>query len=254
MNYNELLHYPEGIAKIKLGVKGMHVNQPKWRCFNQGDSILLKEESNSLGNFYNIYINTEVIGKDIFSPTIKQQIAHIILTLIHSEYLFISEIQSMNIPSQLEWLGKNLHRIVILSGLDFFFDYKPSDINIYTTKNTSNKRSMWFVYDKRKKDKKDSIFDNAIKGLDFSKRIEFRLNRNNCEFLNLENLDYWYNNVLNRYQDLITRSWAKHKNRIAEVKITPYHLFFNNVISRSYYPTPNRQSLLRTDEESNYVL
>lgn len=253
-NYQEI---PEGIDSIVLSVNWLYVNASKWHSFDNENSISLRRRFGYGNNNYaSISIQNEALRKDAFAPTIKQQIIDLLLNLFHYGCLYIPVIENLPINVQRQWIEMNIHQLVKLTGLDFFFDYKVNDIKIMpglyetTTYSQDHKqsRSLWIAYDRKRRLKalKRTKY-KTIDDLEYPKRVETRFTRHTCNYMNIDNLDYQYFKILENHLYLIARSWRKYSNTVALVKQTSYHPLFNYIQFLAVSPVPSAHNLLRTD-------
>jgi len=113
-----------------------------------------------------------------------------------------------------------------ITNLEFYFDFKKEYVQVQkyvmkqetakvenaffrysTTQTTTNTyysakmkgKSHICIYDKEEKDKYDKISREAIQAHPYKTRIEFRLNVNNCNYMNIFNLEGTYNEIFDKY-------------------------------------------------------
>ena len=85
----------------------------------------------------------------------------------------------------------------------------PTDTYYTDDYNLGKRKSTCIIYDKAEKNKHDRK-SKEEQNTPYKTRIEFRLCRNNCEYLNLDNLDGTNDEVIKRYTPLLGTKYKKH--------------------------------------------
>lgn len=256
MFYDANLNYPEGIDTIRLLVKNDYINYRRWNWSDHRNTISLKKsifrgDGQRQGKyFFYICIQSEAFSKGYYSLTLKDQICKIIIDLYYDSRLKIDELIQIDPDYHFFWMQHNINNILILTGLDFFFDFRREDIkliaqptsysSLYSPDHRKRKKSLWTVYDRKKRlESVNQINWGTIQTMLYQMRIEIRLSRNSCQFLNIDNLDVQYAEVMCQYIFFIAFRWRKYGNKLVQVNLTEYHWFFNLIILMAEKTIPN---------------
>ncbi|GAB1482882.1 hypothetical protein MASR2M78_16980 [Treponema sp.] len=202
----------EGIDKIKIVLNPLFINPNK-------RNIKHIDPHNRLTLHRAGWFTALAIHAEYFNMVIdyKMNIALAIYDLIKNEIISFPD----NMYT-LSFIYKNLDWFVLfVQELEFFFDFRPEDIVIdedelnpnidgegkqlikyrstfYSNDYRSGKRhSILKIYDRETKLKQDrSMKSQDISSHPYKSRLEFRLCRNNCEYLNIDDLEGTYVEII----------------------------------------------------------
>lgn len=231
-----------GIDKIKLLLKGNYVSPDFMQAIKNNNPFTLEPGNNSIciekrGSYYLLILNQEFFD---FYQNILQQINAAILLLVNCRLLIpTSDSETGNgLPyiehiSEVEFYFDNRNQdlwvirshaspnIDVAKQNNYFFQFVNngnqtntfySSDYIPATSTRSAVPSRITVYDKEQRDlttivrRKGITLDEqkqAILNHPWKTRLEFRLSRENCKYLNLQNFNGTYSQILSRYTECL---------------------------------------------------
>jgi hypothetical protein len=167
---------------------------------------------------------------DIQAEAINQNddiLYQILLILVHlTEQGILRYPKRQVIYDLMSFYHVNFNNLFALDRLDFYFDLLHDDMRLLGKQNTdhpntsyssSNSAVLKAYFREVKLKQKRHISYDAIENIDYSARIEFSLRRDNCNFLNIQNLSGTYDNVFIRYLSFLARKWHDYRYKVVEV-------------------------------------
>ena len=225
----------EMIDTISFEVFSGFVNTAKWfdkRSAYTGVSLEIRRSEFKC--YYYVHIQEEALDPN---KNMRAQVKSVIANLYLQRFI--------NIP----YLGVNRFKyifciagkIIRLSNIDFHFDFRENEVfqlntgtkiasTHYSTDHRKNKKSHWILYDRRLKlTSQNQLPWDFIQSIPYPKRIEIRLSKSNCEYINLNNLNGNFNQVFMIFSGYIAKSWVKHGSSLAIVNLSENHMYFNHI-------------------------
>lgn len=126
----------------------------------------------------------------------------------------------------------NFDRLYALEKLDFYFDLRNDDMQLLgkphpnypnTRYSSVNPSVLKAYYRPERLRQKHNISYKDIDNMEYPARIEFSLCRENCKFLNMQNLAGTYENIFLRYLPFLARKWINYRREVVEVKERNIH-------------------------------
>lgn len=245
MNSSEKkLNTAEGIDTISIEVKGNHVNKKLWwnrKMIQEGLTLRVINYSK-----YIVDIQFELLEMD---KPILRQIATIIYFLWHKDYIVYEELGNIKESASLlvQYFEQKANILYFLSEVHFFFDFQEKDIVKYIiagnykngnySSSYKKSKSLWIVYDRRPRLKKvNKINHNVIDTMKYPIRLEIRLTKTNCQYININNLaGSYYVTMLRNYCTFIAKSWRRYNSQLCNIALyTKDHPCFNYILFLSW--------------------
>ena len=229
------------------------------REFTALKDVSLEVRESKYERFYYCHIQAEVLNPN---RNIRTQIKSVVANLYLGHFI---NFKCMNANPYL-FIFYDFEQLIQLSGIDFHFDFeekqvkfpvenKPFSTTLYSTDHKTRK-SLWIVYDRRPYlHKVNQIKSELIDGMPYPMRVEIRLRKSNCAYINFDNLNGNYYQVLFLYITYIAKSWRKHSSSLCEVSLSQSNHLFNYVkflaesgkalkLDKDLKPTPKSSSPL----------
>jgi hypothetical protein len=223
-----MLRQIEGIDKIKVVLSPVFLNPDSRKKHIDPRNKLTLHRA---GAFLALSIHAE-----FYNPMIdfQQNLTLAIYQLIKTKVILFPD-TIYTVP----FIYKNISWFILyIQEIEFYFDFKYTNIiydrdesdedsgfinykgTFYTSDYRGNKRkSIGIIYDKSVKDKKDNrISHKDIDSHHYPMRVEFRLHRNNCHYINLLNFMGTYFDIIKRFIPYLA---------------VLYNVYFRNLISTS---------------------
>jgi hypothetical protein len=252
---------PEGIDTIGFQVNTKYVNKNVWGKTST-PIITLRQAGNENKRFFRVDVQFEALD---MSKNLYSQIIDIIFNLYSQG---IIELPNECAYFQQRYIQGHLAEIAKLTELDFFFDFQRKDIEKYSIpgnfpdtnysldhlhKSPNDNRSadsLWILYDRVKNLKRQrQLTFAAIDTMPYPMRLEIRLNRQNCNYLNFININGSYLDTIYQYRNVIARSWRGHERDLGKPAYTNYHFLFNAILKLAEINPINQPSLFPSDTQ-----
>jgi hypothetical protein len=235
-------HPCSGIDKVRFVLNPIIVDSTqknRYPYFDQKKEITI----HTFGAFVYVEVHAEY-----FNPMLnyKQQIANVVIQLAEQGIITwgIDYLEKAFIYEYLDYF------VFYIAELEFFFDFMPQDIVIdenendpdvsddekvfkhpykttYYTKGT--KDNIGIIYDRHEKLKHtNQTTHKKIEDNPYSIRLEFRLSRNNCRYLSLENIDGTYDEIFNKYLLYISGLYSRYFDDGVYIQAKKY-FYFNKI-------------------------
>jgi hypothetical protein len=137
-----------------------------------------------------------------------------------------------------------------LDCIEFYFDIRENDLMLsealnprykesrYSDPYSKERKSILISYDRIERAKKvNRLSHDEIILMPYPWRIEFKLKRRNCEYLNSENIFGSYDTIFQRYLFFLAKRWRSYGNQVAEVPYwnsLTYNKYFSKIVETSH--------------------
>ena len=263
----ESFEQAEGIDTISFEVFPQFVNTQNWWNGRQIlNGVSLEVRKSKYKEFYYCHIQAEALKQNL---NIRGQVKSIVAKLYQSHFI---DFKCMN-ANPYELIFRDVEQLIQLTGIDFHFDFKEKDVK-FPRKNTpfsttiyskdhKKRKSLWIAYDRRPYlHKVNQIKSEVIDAMPYPMRVEIRARRSNCAYINLDNLNGNYYQVLLLYVDFIAKSWRKHSPSLCQVSLSNSNRLFTFIqllafsgiplkIKKELKITPRRKTPLNKIQENN---
>jgi len=257
--YNEGFTPQSGIDTIAIWIKPEIIkrHQSFHEKGNNNEYINLRYKRETAGNLiirtnYFLEIQAEAINpnRDIYL-----QILILLQQLTENEVLCIPKDQDNY--RLIVFYHTNFNKLFSLDKLDFYFDLNREDINLIgkpnpnypNTRYSSCNPSILKAYfrDDRLREKRHISY-NDIDNIEHPARIEFSLCRENCDYLNSQNLKGTYDSVFLRYLPFLARRWYEHCDEVVEVAFNKinYAHYLRQIIILAVQQTQKYTNLMKS--------
>jgi hypothetical protein len=225
---------------------------------NQPINLRFSKEVNSKTNIeyrtnFLVDIQAEAINPYY---NILDQVLTILVNLTYEGILHYPQF-GQHITDLKSFFYNNFERFFSIDRLDFYFDLRNGDMRLLgkpnpvypNTRYSLNYPSVLKAYFRTAKlIQKRCISNEEIENIEYPNRIEFSLRRENCDFLNVNNLTGSYEDVFLRYLPFLARKWNDYRGRIVKVeeRNLSYAHHLRQVIVASRHRTQHYYYLLHT--------
>jgi hypothetical protein len=229
----------EGIDTISLEVNRDCVDKLLWSKNKNFSPAITLRQRGGMRRFFIINVQVEALE---LSGNLFDQMLDLLVKLQREKIINVPNAPMDESDDAIfRYFFQHIRLIAKLTALDFFFDFKRNDIQKYdfqanypeSNYSIDHKRSMslWIIYDRMIK----LIHDRHIKReiidrMPYPMRLEMRLRRQNCDYLNLFNIMGSYQDIIFRFRNFIAKSWRKYNEQIGKPKCTDYHFAFCNIL------------------------
>jgi hypothetical protein len=157
---------------------------------------------------------------------IKEQVVSILSSMAYDGIIHYPQMDNY-INSLRDFFYYNFDRFFALQNLDFYFDLRDEDMHLLGESNPAYPNTRYSLhyppvlkaYNRREKLKqKKHIPYEEIENMDYPARIEFSLCRDNCDYLNMHNLNGSYENVFLQYLPFLARKWRDNRYEVVKVE------------------------------------
>lgn len=249
----------EGIDTISFLFRPCAVNKETW--FLQGRTVCPFVTTRVKKTDYKTYYYCDIQAEALdMKKNIKEQIHDIFITyLFKQDYLNTSTLPTEN--KVLIYMVRNFSSIAKLVRLDFFFDFKKESIRRNTLiKSQAQEKldknnvigntvyspparsgvSKVTLYDRM--DcllTKNQILHETLKLMLYSERLEVRFTPENCLYMNINNLDANYYDIISKYfAPILARVLKKYLPTMGEIINDLEHPSFSTINSLIFMSTP----------------
>jgi hypothetical protein len=243
----------EGIDTISFQVNEAYIDKQLWGKNHYFEPFITLSQYGGMKRFFTVNVQSEALNK---FGNYRSQIILLIVRLHYRGIIQLPIIAGQYYQyNRYEYVDKNLGYIAKLTALDFFFDFMRKDIQKYefpdnyptTNYSMDHKRSkpLWIIYDRSVNLKRQRHIPYAvIDAMPYPMRVELRLNRQSCKYLNFVNINGSYYDISYCFYNYIARSWRAYRHLIGMPSKTNYHYVFNEVLyaaEQEHIPMVNLQ-------------
>ena len=272
MTIKQSFEQAEGIDTISFQVFPQFVNTKNWWNRRQVyKGVSLEVRKSKYERFYYCHVQAEALNQNM---NILGQIKSVVANLYIGHFI---EFKCKN-ANPFVFIFYDCDQLIQLAGIDFHFDFEETKVKIPVRKNRfpttrystdhKSRKSLWIAYDRRPYlHKVNQIKSNLIDRMPYPMRVEIRLRKSNCDYINLENLRGNYYKILFCYLPYIAKSWRSHSKELCSVYIPEndslfYYIQFLAVsgkslkLDKSLKPTPKASEPLNNmlEKENTNIL
>jgi hypothetical protein len=255
--FNELRLPESGIDTISIWINPEIIND--FGAFHEKGDIRSyinfrkrKEINHKTGTVIRMNYFLE-LQAEIINPSDSIQYQILVHLVNMSQYGVLKRIPDRSDSATMNFFYESFSYLFALQCLDFYFDMKEEDIKLSdvpnpryaTTRYSSNYPSSLKVYDRRERlIAKNHFQHDTIYNLQLPYRIEFHLERGNCRYMDIRNLEGNYEMVFLRYLPFLARKWHDFRYQVIEIPFMyrlTYAQHLNQVVNMAHsrIPQPN---------------
>lgn len=186
---------------------------------------------------YHLEIQSEALHPNL---DILGQVLHLLVEMVNYGTLKIS--QNMDRQKTAFFFSNAFPSLFAIDALDFYFDFKEEDVVLLGRPNPEYPNTLYSqgypaslkTYSKTiRQMSKNHLPHEDIKSMEYPRRIEFHLERQNCKYLDHRNLRGNFEAVFLNYLPFLARKWFDHHREVFDVPIhkhLPYAHHFRQIV------------------------